>query len=254
MVALTQLWLPGIYKYLEDTGNEEFKVSIADARQDGLSDCEILISLMAKLCYKSLTLGHNSNISRVRDIRSNIESAILSEHGSVLEHADLSFIARDCSRVFTHELVRHRAGTAFSQNSGRFIRLDEIDLIVDPILEPVQDVLLETVQYLEVQYAWMAETLGMNNEGLSFDTKKKLTSALRRIAPNGQANEVGFTLNLRALRFVILKRTHRAAEWEIREIFNQVYQITKQLCPTIYCDAQEEIVNGLLEVTFKSRT
>lgn len=254
LVAQTSLSRDGIVEYLEATGNEEFIETIDSALDDGLSEMEVLVSMMAKLCYKSLTLGHNSNITRVRDVRSNIEAAIGSGHGSVLEHASMSFIVRDCSRIFTHELVRHRAGTAFSQNSGRYIRLDSIDLVVDPILKPVESELLQVTSYLESMYAVMAEKLGMNEPGLDFARKKKLTSALRRIAPNGQTNEIGFSVNLRALRFTILKRTDLAAEWEIRHVFNQVYRIAKKLVPTLFCDAVEEVVDGLIEVKFANQT
>ena len=254
LVAQTKLHWPGIYEYLIATGNEDFKISMAEALANGVSEMEVLVSMMAKLCYKSLTLGHNSNITRVRDIPSNIEAAIDSGHGSVLEHASMSFIVRDCSRIFTHELVRHRPGTAYSQNSGRYIRLDEIDLVVDPILDPVREDLQRVTEFLESQYALMAEKLGMNAEGLNFATKKKLTSALRRIAPNGQTNEIGFSINLRALRFVIQKRTDRAAEWEIRHIFEQVYRIAEKIVPTLFCDAEETFPDGLVEVKFASNT
>lgn len=253
LVAQTCLNRDGIMRYLEATGNLDFLQTMEESEKY-VSELEQLVSMMAKLCYKSLTLGKNSNISRVRDIQSNIESAISSGHGSVLEHASLSFIVRDCSRIFTHELVRHRAGTAFSQNSGRFIRLDSIDLVVDPLLAPVHEELKEITEYLEAKYAVMAEKLGMNKDGLAFSRKKKLTSALRRIAPNGQTNEIGFTVNLRALRFTILKRTDRAAEWEIRHVFNQVYWIASELVPTLFCDATTELVDGLLEVKFQHNT
>lgn len=253
-VASTKLNRAGISEYLSETGNEDFETTIDEALNNGLSDMEVLVSLMAKLCYKSLTIGKNSNITRVRDIQSNIAAAIESSHGSVLEHSSVSFIVRDCSRIFTHELVRHRAGTAFSQNSGRYIRLDSIDLVVDPILLPVEEDLKDIVAYLETKYASMSEKLGMNQEGLNFAKKKKLTSALRRIAPNGQTNEIGFSINLRALRFVIKKRTDRAAEWEIRYVFSQVYELMKKEIPTLFCDATEEMIDGLPEVNFKYTT
>lgn len=254
LVAKTGLDREGILEYLTATGNLEFVETMDAALAGGLSELEVLVSLMAKLCYKSLTLGHNTNITRVRDIESNIAAAISSGHGSVLEHASLSFIVRDCSRVYTHELVRHRAGTAFSQNSGRFIRLDSIDLVVDPILSPVATELQEIAEFIEQKYAVMADKLGMNAAGMDFTTKKKYTSALRRIAPNGQTNEIGFSVNLRALRFTILKRTDRAAEWEIRYIFNQIYKITRQLVPTLFCDEVVTEVDGLLEVKFQHHT
>lgn len=254
LVARTTLSREGILEYLQATGNEEFVDTMLAAHDSGLSDMEVLVSMMAKLCYKSLTIGHNANITRVRDIQSNIEAAIASGHGSVLEHASMSFIVRDCSRIFTHELVRHRAGTAFSQNSGRYIRLDSIDVVVDPILKPVEQYIQEIAEYLEGRYAVMADKLGMNAEGINFATKKKLTSALRRIAPNGQTNEIGFSVNLRALRFVIQKRTDRAAEWEIRHVFAQVYRIAFGIVPTLFCDATVNDVDGLPEVKFSNVT
>jgi len=57
------------------------------------------------------------------DRREYFENLLRSAHGSVLEHAGYSFALRNVSRVFTHELVRHRAGSAFSQESLRYVRL-----------------------------------------------------------------------------------------------------------------------------------
>lgn len=254
LVGEPKLNIDGIRLYLQETGNEDFLHSMEDAFASGLSEAEVLISMMAKLCYKSLTLGKNANVTRVRDIKDNIAAAIRSEHGSVLEHASYNFIVYDTSRIQTHELVRHRAGTAFSQNSGRYIRMDEIDIVCDPILDPVLGDIQEIIDFLEGKYASMAEKLGMNEPGLDFARKKKLTSALRRIAPNGQTNEIGFTVNLRSLRFVIRKRTDAAAEWEIRHVFNQVYKIMRERVPTLFCDERVTEVDGLLQVTFDSHT
>jgi thymidylate synthase (FAD) len=42
-------------------------------------------------------------------------------HGSVLEHANFSFLLYAISRSVTHELVRHRAGVGISQVSQRYV-------------------------------------------------------------------------------------------------------------------------------------
>ena len=42
-------------------------------------------------------------------------------HGSVLEHAAWNMIFTGVSRSLTHELVRHRAGWAYSQLSQRYV-------------------------------------------------------------------------------------------------------------------------------------
>jgi thymidylate synthase (FAD) len=237
-----------ILQYLKDSGNDDFWQSIVEARTGGLSDAEIICSLFAKLCYKSLTLGKNQNITRVRDITDNLKGCFDVGHGSIFEHINFNFIITDCSRVFTHELVRHRIGTAFSQNSGRYIRLDQIDLVYDPCLEPVKEDILETIAYLEHKYAVMTEKLNLESIK-DFTTKKKLTSAMRRIAPNGQSNEIGFTVNLRSLRHTIMLRTNRHAEWEIRVIFANIYLILKDKYPLIFYGAKEEVVDGILEIT-----
>ncbi len=52
-------------------------------------------------------------------------------------------------RVFTHELVRHRAGSAFSQESLRYVRLTDIGFRVPPALEPVREQVLSIVEQLE---------------------------------------------------------------------------------------------------------
>ena len=90
----------GLKEYLIDTNNEEFLDDIKLAKQNGISDGEILCSFYAKLCYKSLTLGKNDNITRVRDIESNLQGCWDSGHGSVFEHCFLNFVITDCSRVF----------------------------------------------------------------------------------------------------------------------------------------------------------
>jgi thymidylate synthase (FAD) len=144
-IGYTRINGPELERYLKDSGNEEFLDDVYRAREEGLSDGEILCSFMAKLCYASLTVGHNDNITQVRDIAGNIKGCFDQGHGSVFEHANLSFVARNCSRVLTHELVRHRVGTAFSQTSGRYVRGDSVDLAFDPILEPVRG-LVERLQ------------------------------------------------------------------------------------------------------------
>jgi thymidylate synthase (FAD) len=144
--------------------------------------------------------------------------------------------------------VRHRAGTAFSQTSGRYVRGDEFDIVFDPILEPVKKDLRELHEIIEEYYNRMVKNSGIE-EMKDFDKKKKMTSALRRILPNGQSNEIGFSCNLRALRHMVQVRTSRYAEWEIRHVFNQIYNLTKEKFPLLYYGAKVKEIEGLLEIS-----
>lgn len=148
----------------------------------------------------------------------------------------------------THELVRHRAGTAFSQTSGRYVRGDKVDIVYDPILDPIKDLVVAFQDEIEVRYKEMVEESGLNDLK-DFNLKKKLTSALRRLLPNGQSNEIGFSVNLRSLRHIVQLRTSRYAEWEIRKVFEQVYKIVKEKYPLVFYGALELTVDGILEVS-----
>lgn len=246
-IGETQIILDELTKYLVNTGQEKFLQDMETAWDEGLSSSETLCSFYAKLCYKSLVEGKNANISKTRAIADNLKATINVAHGSIWEHAQLNFVITNCSRVFTHELVRHRVGTAFSQTSGRYCRLDEIEFVTDPILESIEAEVKEIVSYIEQAYRIVSKRMLNNVE--DFETKKKLTSALRRIAPNGQANEIGFSVNIRSLRHLIQVRTSRHAEWEIRNIFNQIYELTNERFPLLYYGAKKQEIGGLLEIS-----
>ena len=162
-------------------------------------------------------------MTKVRtDQREYFANILRSAHGSVLEHANYSFATRNCSRVFTHELVRHRAGSAFSQESLRYVRLTDIGFRVPPALEPVREQVLAIVEQLEEFQVSAAAELGIDDEGVPFHVKKEVTSALRRLAPIGLSTDIIWTANARTLRHVIEMRTAPGAEEELRIVFDRV--------------------------------
>lgn len=252
LIGYTGVNLDSLMEYLKDTDQKQFLHEIDEARRNGINDGEILCSFYAKSCYASLTTKKNKNITKTRDIENNIIGILNSGHGSVIEHCSLNFMITNCSRVFTHELVRHRVGSAFSQTSGRYVRTDKLDVIIDPILEPAYDLVEECRDYLEKWYKRVEERLDINNDK-NFDIKKKKTSAMRRMLPNGQANEIGVSLNLRSLRHLIELRTARHAEWEIRVVFNQIYKLVKEKYPVMFFDSKEQEIDGLLEISFTNK-
>lgn len=124
-------------------------------------------------------------------------------------------------------------------------------MVYDPILDPVRNVCENMTYMIQTMYKQMEDLMLATTE--SMDEKKRITSALRRFLPNGQANEMGWSINLRALRHTIEARTSRHAEWEIRAVFNQVYDLIKEKYPTMFLDAKLEEVRDLNEITFKNK-
>jgi thymidylate synthase (FAD) len=140
------------------------------------------------------------------------------------------------SRAATHEIVRHRAGSAFSQESLRYVRLTDIGFRVPPALEPMRERVLEIVEQLEEFQRSAAEELGIDAEGVPFHVKKEVTSAMRRLAPIGLSTDIIWTANVRTLRHVIEMRTAEGAEEELRLIFDQVAHAAQREAPGLFQD------------------
>jgi thymidylate synthase (FAD) len=198
---------------------------------------ELLVEFAGRACYRSWEPGLNPNVSKVRtDQREYFANILRSAHGSVLEHANYSFALRNISRVFTHELVRHRAGSAFSQESLRYVRLADIGFRVPPALEPVRERALAIVEQLEEFQRSAAKELGIDEEGVPFHVKKEVTSALRRLAPLGLSTDIIWTANVRTLRHVIEMRTAEGAEEELRLVFDQIAAVMQAEAPWLLQD------------------
>ena len=122
LIGETKVHEAGLQEYLAHIG-------APDWQSDAPSDVELLGEVMARSCYRSFGTALNPNVTRVRGSnKAHLANLIKVKHGSTLEHAWLNFMFCDVSRVVTHELVRHRAGTAVSQESLRFVRLtDDLD-------------------------------------------------------------------------------------------------------------------------------
>ncbi len=105
------------------------------------TDGERLAEFAGRLCYMS---QRNPASRSTRDYLENIKKQ---GHGSVLEHACYSLLLEGVSRSLTHELVRHRAGFAYSQLSQRYVDESEANFVMPPAI--IGNEILET--------AWRAQ-------------------------------------------------------------------------------------------------
>lgn len=248
LIGSTQIDINGLSEYLKETNNTTFLDILT-----GVDQMDI-VSFYAKLCYKSLSLGQNENISKIRDIANNFIGIIESGHGSVLEHAQLNFVAENVSRIETTEQIRHRVGTAYSGESGRYCYSDNLKVWLPSICEKyplLEKNLLEVIEFCENK---INETYySLIKECSNFHDKKILTSAIRRMKPMGCAETLGFSVNLRTARHIIQMRTNRAAEEEIRVVFNQVAEIIEEKIPLLFYDCEKEVVDNYIEYRFKNK-
>ncbi len=106
---------------------------LADNATSWQTDTEVgaerIAELAGRICYMSLgtSQGRRSN-------HEYLENILEQQHGSVLEHAVWNFLITGVSRSFTHELVRHRAGTAISQLSQRYVDESQVDFVEPAVI------------------------------------------------------------------------------------------------------------------------
>jgi thymidylate synthase (FAD) len=237
LIARPSLDLDGMRAYLESVGGAGWLDGRLGESDGAPNPAETLVEFAGRACYRSWEPGLNPNVTRVRTDRQEYFANILaSGHGSVLEHATFSFAFREVSRVFTHELVRHRAGSAFSQESLRYVRLTDIGFRVPPALEPVRDRVLALVEQLEEFQVDAAAELGIDADGVPFHVKKEVTSALRRLAPIGLSTDIIWSANVRTLRHVVEMRTDPSAEEELRLVFDAVAALVRREVPLLMQD------------------
>jgi thymidylate synthase (FAD) len=264
LIAETCNMLQGQQAMFEAIGAHEWKPP-----EDTFSAGEGIVEIAGRLCYKSFGTELNKNLTRVREGNNNYIGNILkTKHGSVLEHATTTVAFINVSRILTHELCRHRAGTAISQESMRFVRLDNIPMYVPNLKDQfyeLADYNRATVEdgnnasWAEFMQRTLEKAFGdiarhaesaivslsiyLDKEGVPFGLKKAITSALRRMAPGGHTTNIIMTANHRAWRHMLELRTalteagDLTAEVEIHDVFIDLGKQLKARYPAFYQDA-----------------
>lgn len=226
LIGRTVLNYEGAAAFLEESygGREWFESRFIG---DEAPDHEILIELAGRLCYDSYSAdGGNPNVTRVREDRIEyLGNLIKSGHGSVLEHAFFNFGIRNTSVVMTQELIRHRVGTAISQESGRYVRPTELLIVDTPYMQDPENRDRLYVKFNRQWREYVDEASRHDWDTMPFSEKKELTSELRGMLPMRRATNLVWSGNIRSLRHIIDLRTSKHAEWEIRFVFSQILDI-----------------------------
>ena len=176
--------------------------------------------------------------------KSFVRMLIRKGHLSVLEHAYATFRITGVSRVFTHQLVRHRL-CSFTQQSQRYV--DESDFrYVEPgsIKRNPQAHLLFTDLIAQTKKAYsILRKLGIQNEDA------------RYVLPNAVESQIVVTANLREWRRIIELRGRPNAQWEIRKVALEILKKFKAHVPTVFEDLtidEKQLVISKVEGNHKS--
>lgn len=214
---------------------------------DGENGAELLSELAGRVCYMSFgeKQGRRSNSEYLTNI-------IGMEHGSVLEHVVWNFIVTGVSRSFSHELVRHRAGWAYSQLSQRYVDESTSDYVEPDIIasDPeLHEIWLESIQRSHEAYVALSNGLAdrierEHPEWKRRDKRKKAREAARTVLPNATETKIFVSANARAMRHFIEYRGAADAEPEIRKVAMAMLAIMREQAPALFGDYAIVELNG----------
>ena len=223
-------------------------------------DPERTVAMAAKLCYSP------SGIEDIREGLTEEKTAsfikMLADlgHASPTEHASFTFGIEGISRACSHQLVRHRIAS-YSQQSQRYIDGTKFDFVTPPEIAKNERALsaytkaleVEAKAYREIRDAlaagYIAEYLGEEQEGSDseimerfsqVDKKrfgafvKKANEDARFILPNASTTKIVCTFNARSLENFFAHRCCNRAQWEIREVAEQMLLECLKVAPNLF--------------------
>jgi thymidylate synthase (FAD) len=226
-----------------------------------LPDSSQLCKTAGQVCYGSFGPRRTRN----ENADAYFDRLTSAGHGSVLEHSNFSFLLYGMSRSVTHELVRHRAGVAFSQISQRYVSGTVLRFVERPEYqedEELHRLFEERADRAAAEYEAMAERLlGRQEGGASMltadyktDARKKVQQTARSLLPNETEAPMVFTGNVRALRHIIEMRADAHAESEIRNLALRLFLCLRTADPILFGDYElGELPDGTYTVSTQNR-
>ncbi|MFJ6010171.1 FAD-dependent thymidylate synthase [Streptomyces halstedii] len=198
-----------------------------------IHEADALAEMAGRLCYRSFNRP-NPNTARNEDYLKNI---IDQGHFSVLEHSSVTFLVRGVSRSLLAELTRHRH-LSFSVVSQRYVDYSETEPVIPPAIEGDG----VSSYYLEAAYQEAVETYEVLVEVLMEKglKRKQAREAARAVLPNAAPVDMVVTGNLRALRDMLQKRHHVAADAEIQVFAGLILGHLRDIAPASFQDVPDE--------------
>lgn len=221
----------------------------AEASKYGLFESELMAEFGGRFCYRSWKAG--------RPTEEYIKNVIESAHNSVLRHMVFNFVIEGVSRSFSHELVRHAAGTAPSQESQRYVDAKDIKFVIPPLellmwdndetssveenkkdywnricVPALREYMLKQEEYRK----FISDTIKVDEKSL---IKKRANEAARAVLSNCAETRLLFSMNGDAMRHILHLRGDKHADLEIRRFAVALFGQMKDVAPNTLFDFKE---------------
>lgn len=228
-------------------------------------DPEKLVAAAAKLCYSSSDIPKLMNGLTPEKTDSFLEMLTDIGHASPVEHVTFTFGIEDVSRSLLAQITRHRIAS-FSVQSQRYVK-ENVDTagsmegnfyVTPPEIENIpraKELFVQSMNQAMQSYRQLADLLeekhyqdkiaqGIPEKQARSAAEKKAIEDARFVLPNACVTKMVVTMNARSLENFFRLRCCKRAQWEIRQVANQMLKLVKEVAPTLFRQAGAPCVMG----------
>lgn len=180
-----------------------------------IQNCEQLIEYAGRKCTNTCSkTGKDTG----RFVRQRIDEA----HLTLLEHIQFTFEIDGISRACLAQLTRHRIAS-FSVQSQRYVKQNNQAVVIPDSIKNNQFALSIFEHLIEYCFKAYAKLL---DAGI-------LPEDARFVLPMAICTDLIMSMNLHSLLHLFELRCNKKAQWEIRELCEQIREIVKEYCPNV---------------------
>ena len=218
---------------------------------------EKVVASAAKLCYSAAGIANiyegltDENTARFVDMLAEIG------HESPIEHATFTFGIEGVSRALLAQITRHRIAS-FSVQSQRYVKESQFEFVLPPEIEAVpeaKDLYLKAMAEDQEHYEKLTAILkkkhieelvanGMDPQKAERPAEKMAIEDARFVLPNACTTKMIVTMNARSLYNFFSHRCCNRAQWEIREVASQMFQLVKEVAPELFKRSGPPCIRG----------
>jgi flavin-dependent thymidylate synthase len=141
------------------------------------------------------------------------------------EFSDYIFLIEDVSRAFTHQLVRHRVGTSFAQQSQRTVDMSGFEYVTSRAIAEVD---IEDSDIHDIYDATMGEIKYGYDQLIKLGAKPE---DARGVLPTNICTNIIFKANLRTLSQMCGERLCVKAQGEFQDVMKAIRETVISIHP-----------------------
>ncbi|MBQ9860405.1 MAG: FAD-dependent thymidylate synthase [Clostridia bacterium] len=208
---------------------------------------EKLVAASAKLCYSPATIDTVMEGLTEEKTASFVDMLADIGHESPIEHASFTFGIEGVSRALLAQITRHRMAS-YSVQSQRYVAEKMFEYVLPPEIAAIPEAAAEYKRAMEEDQAHydrltailkekhLADKLaaGMEQKAAERAAEKQAIEDARFVLPNACTTKIMMTMNARSLHNFFRHRCCNRAQWEIRELAEEMYKLCVDVAPHLF--------------------